>query len=415
MVKSNVARNLIVAGIILIIILAAEGYTPSTASRQIVQGINDIFGSSILVGSTGGTMTLENGTSIQLSWFPVDQVSFKMSLNAYYDDGTNATIYEKSSLPKLSSLALVGGSASIGGKKVKHVDAIAVVAINSSRSLPSTATAHFLMNFTACIHELNTCKWFYRDLTSPLVKDGTLAIAVLPPLSILPEEVFGDNPTSQKIRRVDWTVTAQVSVTAPGYQPLSLTGGTGSFLDWHWDPQTGSLVLGGACTDCGTPTTPSVPSTPSEITIDNKAIIGGAEIDEEPAPPTPDSCTGAGCSRGTATVTTIDNKAIVSFTIDSIGTVDIKDLNMGIKDRVAKQAMMDREGRAGSSGTGRSGGTGGPAGYALIPVMTLAPLNYDMPIYITMGDTTALINPTPFVVLLGLLAVGILYLRSRKR
>jgi hypothetical protein len=139
----------------------------------------------------------------------------------------------------------------IHGKNVKDVAAYALAAIKLDQALPSGTKALFKLNFTSCIEQLNKCKWQYQEVSVPLVQNGTLALAALPAFKILPNDVYpvqfapGTGSTTAT-RRVNWYVTGKVTVTAPGYETLSLVGNSLSYADFGWD---GSI--NGGCTDCG--------------------------------------------------------------------------------------------------------------------------------------------------------------------
>jgi hypothetical protein len=199
-----------------------------------------IVGSSPwIVGSNGQTTTTSGGTTTT-TLIPSGAVDFKMSLVASYSDGTNETVFSKSTLPGLAVVSL-------HGKQVREVDAFAIAAVQTSSPLASGSYAHFDLNFSAWIPALNKVKWTDYSITVPLINNGTLALATLPPLPVLPSDAYSDNPKNATSREVDWTVLAVVDVyNAAGVKQLSLLNNDLSSLTLNWD---GTIVTG--CTDCG--------------------------------------------------------------------------------------------------------------------------------------------------------------------
>lgn len=307
---NNGAKAVLALLVIGIVLLAMPSNGLPTA------GFKAIFGSQPWLGGANGQIGGVPGS--QGTIIPVGQVSFKMSLIATYTDTTQETIFEKSSLP---GLALI----QVHGKQVKHVDALAVVAIATDKPLSSQANAHFILNFTAYNEQLNKMKWFYRELDSPLVNNNTLAIATLPALRVLPEEVFEDRvhqcttpdangvvvcrsltPEQTQIgetRRMDWTINAQVTITDPAYPTLSLirSGSSLAFADFNAD---GSW--GGGCTNCGGPT----PTIGGAVTVTDKRDRVETKI-TDPQPPLP--------GEGILLSTTVDSNGAI-HEIDRYGS-----------------------------------------------------------------------------------------------
>jgi hypothetical protein len=224
---------LIVIGVILLAMPSPNGSNAFTT----------FFGSPWISGLTGNIPGIsESGTSTmqQATLLTSGTVNFKMSLVSRYADNTNETIFEKSTLPGLAVI-------SIHGKAVRDIIAYALVAVKTAQELPSSALARFELNFTSCIEQLNRCKWNYQVTTTPLVGNGTLALVALPPFAVLPTDVYPAALAAGTVssRRVDWAVSAHVTVTAPGYQNLDLLGSTLSYADFAYD---GSIT--GGCTDC---------------------------------------------------------------------------------------------------------------------------------------------------------------------
>jgi hypothetical protein len=218
-------------------------------------GSNPLFGSSspIISGQTGETVTLPNGTVVTLSYIPANTVSFKLSLVANYEDNTNQTVFEKSTLP---GLAVIGSPVSFGGHRVRQMTAYGVAAVQVTSPLPTTggqygygADADFKLNFTAYVPEAEQLLWRAVEAHTPLVNNGTLAVATMPPLPVPISVVFpsGFSAANGTQRHVQWNLLANVQITAPGYAGLSLAGfqGAAAALDWE-----GNFVSG--CTDCAT-------------------------------------------------------------------------------------------------------------------------------------------------------------------
>jgi hypothetical protein len=136
---------------------------------------------------------------------------------------------------------------SIHGKPVKDVTANVLAAVLLDQPMPPNTVANFYLNFSTYIEQINAVKWHYIEMSVPLVQDNTLALAALPPLSVLPNEVYPSAVSSQQAsRRVDWNLNARVVIAPAGYNPLSLTGNTLSYAEFNWD---GSIA--GGCTNCG--------------------------------------------------------------------------------------------------------------------------------------------------------------------
>jgi hypothetical protein len=254
------------------------------------------FGTPFLSGQTGGTITNpQTGGTTTVSLINANQISFKFALIAGHPDGTEETVFSQSTLPGLAVLQ--------AGKPVSYMDALAVAGIAVSTPLPSTATALFKLNFSAVIAPKTyacqilattvaaaqqeqgeqqgqnyegrvhcssvpsgilfapTVKWFYREVSSPLVNNGTLALAVLPAFRVLSSDVFATAAAQGEQRRVQWNLAAQVSVQAPGYSGLSLLGSTNALADFSFD---GSALSG--VTDTGTSA--------------GAGTIGGAKLDK---------------------------------------------------------------------------------------------------------------------------------------
>ena len=250
-------------------------------------------------GQSGGTtITLPNGTQITTSIIPINQVSFKLMLVGTDVNGQNTTIFEKSTMP---GLALLGPNA----KVLKTIDLLGIVAVKSSTFFSTGAQAHFIINYSSTVGDTGKVKWRVIDITLPMTSNGTLALAALPPLRMLDQEIFSshkvcpdpvsgchdvpDQPLSQgQQRRVDWVVNAHVTITAPGFQPLTLMGSSGAVGEFNFD---GSFS--GGCTDCGgtgtggtgtggTGTGGNQPPTIGGVTITPSGIVKLRDFTESP-------------------------------------------------------------------------------------------------------------------------------------
>jgi hypothetical protein len=242
-----------VAGFILSALLILSLAQVATQNGWTFPGI-DIppiqFGNNGSTISGGGTIP-GGGTAAVI---PTGVLSFKMALVANYEDNTQEVLYEKSTLP----FNLI----QIHGKVVRRVDAQAIAAIALDEALPSDAQAHFMLNFSAWIGRLNVSRWIYRDMYTPLIQNGTMALAMLPTFSVLSTDVFPTAPVCRdsggnqigclaENRQVIWTVDATVEIlNAQGQKLLSLIGNTLSSATFNLD---GSLDV---CTDCGGSSTP---------------------------------------------------------------------------------------------------------------------------------------------------------------
>jgi hypothetical protein len=145
------------------------------------------FGSPWIQGITGSTTNPQTGETTQQTLLTSGSVNFKMSLVAAYSDNSpDETIFEKSSLPGLAVI-------SVHGHPLKAVTAYAVAAVQTDQPLPASAIAHFYLNFSAYIDKLGATKWRYLEMTVPLINNGRLAIASLPPLRVVCGQVDGDH------------------------------------------------------------------------------------------------------------------------------------------------------------------------------------------------------------------------------
>jgi hypothetical protein len=255
-----------VAGFILSALLILSLAQVATQNGWTFPGINIPpiqFGNNGSTITGGGTIP-GGGTAAVI---PTGVLSFKMALVANYEDNTQEVLYEKSTLP----FNLI----QIHGKVVRRVDAQAIAAIALDEALPSDAQAHFMLNFSAWIGRLNVSRWIYRDMYTPLIQNGTMALAMLPTFSVLSTDVFPTAPVCRdsggnqigcpaENRQVIWTVDATVEIlNAQGQKLLSLIGNTLSSATFNLD---GSLDV---CTDCGGSSTPGgVDFTPGGAHLD---------------------------------------------------------------------------------------------------------------------------------------------------
>jgi hypothetical protein len=194
------------------------------------------------------TYTIANNGGYPQSLIPAGVIATKMSLVASFTDNTNQTIFENSTLP---GFALIP---SIHGKQVRSVSALAAVAVlqPQGQNLPAGAIADFKLNFTAYITQLNIAKWTFVEKLVPFMNNGTFAMAVPAPFTVLPGEVFRDNPSGSGSRQVAWNLHAEVVISAPGMNSFSLLPVDDiSAASWDYSGQ-----LTGGCTDCGGSSSP---------------------------------------------------------------------------------------------------------------------------------------------------------------
>jgi hypothetical protein len=205
---------------------------------------------TVTTGSTG------SGQSI----IPVGQVAFNMQLVADFTDGTNQTISSVGSLPGLDSIQ-------IGGRSVKDVRARTLIGFVSPISLPSTAVADIKANVTMYNEKTQVAIWRTYEYSSGFVDGGTTALLLLPDFSVTAPTVYSDlcneltNGTitcntvggAPASRRVDWSVTATVTLGGLNVIPQTFTGTTGSAADF------GVNIAG--CTNCGSGKSPIVAAT----------------------------------------------------------------------------------------------------------------------------------------------------------
>ena len=164
-----------------------------------------------------------------------------------------------------------------------------------TRPLSPDAKATFTMNFTYYISQVNMAKWIVKTVQTPLVGNNTLALAMLPESKVLGGEVFPTASTTKESRRVDWKANVKVTITATGYAPLDLIGGTDAFAIFNYD---GSLTGGG--TDTGGTGTGG--STIAGVTITNTPAGSIAKFDYDPCVLNPDKCVTQTRTAGTNTI-----------------------------------------------------------------------------------------------------------------
>lgn len=205
-------------------------------------------------GSNGSSGTAENNPSnAPTAVIPTGQVSFDMAIVAYYSDGSNETLYERSTLP--NNVAWIP---QVHGKNVDRLQGNAVAAIATDTPLPANSIAHFKMNFTVFISRLNMSKWMYREEDVPLVAQNTVALAILPPFPVYGNDVFPSTSglSGSEVRAVTWK--ADVSVTVRDPNGLTVLGPLAGI-----DLSQASFNLGGniqVCTDCAPPAAPVGPT-----------------------------------------------------------------------------------------------------------------------------------------------------------
>mgnify|MGYP007084714548 CR=1 FL=1 len=397
---------LVAIGVFLLLIPIAPG------GQSIAKVISE--SAPFLSGETG-TITYPNGTTSQVTLIPADQVSFKMSLIATYEDGSTQTIFEKSTLPALAVVR-------VAGKPIRNVQALAVVAVASSQPLPASARALFALNFSAYIEKLDREKWIYREVESPLISNGRVAVTVLPPFQVLGDDVFPVKPVVKCVepqlgstegggcttitvaqneqRRVNWALRARVIIDAPGYQRLDLLGSTLAFADFNYD---GSII--GGCTDCGTIDTgtggggPVTIAGPIDLTVTTGTTTGttpvaSATITSPVVKPTKEPEEGGTIRDG--------DGVTISSTVDSSGRL-LETTRYG--DREGTQRVThetySKEGGFVDAG-GRATGTRLGAQYAWI-IVDLPPLSY---VRLEWTESAYLVNPF-VLILVGLAVAGL--------
>jgi hypothetical protein len=283
--------NQALGGLVLLILglsLAAGSYIIATNPLGAGGIWKDVFGSTspVIVGTTGGTYTLSNGTQVPLSLIPSGVVSFKMELIANYTDGTNQTIYEKSTAPGLE-LNLI----SINNRPLDGMIGIGVAAVNATQSgqpLPSGTFAVFILNFTSCVEETGFCRWHARSVSSPFATNSTIAMAVMPAMVMKAFDIFPTTPaTIHAERHVDWNLTATVQVQPPAGYSLNLVPYRGFMISTATVNFDGSVS---GCTDCGGGSGGNPPTTPPTQTT-----MGGVTIKTTKTGPAPE-CSGAACN-----------------------------------------------------------------------------------------------------------------------
>jgi hypothetical protein len=184
------------------------------------------------------TSTIANNGGVTL--IPSGVIATKMSLVATYTDNTNETIFENSTLPGFAWISTVHG------KQIRQMTALAVVAVLNPQNLPAGSVADFKLNFTAFVTQLNRARWNFVERLVPFMNNGTLAVAVPPPFSVLPAEVFPDNPTGTGSRQVVWNLHAEVTISGPGVTSFTLVPVNDlSSASFDFNGQ-----LSGGCTDC---------------------------------------------------------------------------------------------------------------------------------------------------------------------
>jgi hypothetical protein len=273
--------------------------------------LSTFFGESPWLTGQTGTKTTGTGQATLLA---TGVVNFKMSLVAAYADNTpNETIFEKASMPGLSVI-------SIHNHPLKAVTAYALAAVLTNQPLPSGSVGNFKLNFTVYNEKLGKAKFRYIEMNVPLVSNGTLALAALAPLSVLPTEVYPEGSTTSgtvESRRMDWILNAHVEINAPGYQTLSLIGSTLSYADFN---SQGGFDTG--CTNCGG----------SGGTIGGGSFTGGKFYLDNPedfcsAYPNNAKCVGTpphtATTAGTVVVTETATGTSVVVVTTTVGTVKI--------------------------------------------------------------------------------------------
>jgi hypothetical protein len=248
-----------VAAFILVVLLGAGTYSAATSAGWSISSIGIPAWITGLTGQGQGG-TVQTATSVswngqawvtstytltnnpQQTLIPPGVIATKMSLVASYTDNTNQTIFENSTLPGFGVIPM------IHGKQVRSVTALAAVAVLQPQgyNLPEGSIADFKLNFTAYITHLNVAKWNFVEKLVPFLNGGTIAIAPVPPFTVLPGEVFADNPTGTGSRQVAWNLHAEVVITAPNRMPLTLIP-TNDLSSATWD-YSGQITSG--CTDC---------------------------------------------------------------------------------------------------------------------------------------------------------------------
>ena len=386
------------------------------------------------IGSIGGsgqgggtTITLPNGTTITTSIIPINQVSFKLMLVGTDVNGVTTTVFEKSTLP---GLALLGP----GGRVLKTIDLLGIVAVKSSVFFSSGAKAHFIINYSASVWDLSKMKGRVLDITIPLVSNGTLALAALPPLRMLDQEIFpthsvciagtchdeSDQPITQgQQRRVDWTVNAQVTITAPGFSPLSLFGSSGAVGEFNWD---GSFNSG--CTDCGGTgggTTPLPTIGGGTVTPDGKVNLkditggdGGGEV-----PPSTKTVVDIKTSTAVAPDGTIITTATIDYTVVNVATNEIVSKKT-IETSKPTGTSMDYSGTTRATTTTKPE-TLAPGTKAVAIALLESPFGYSRLDLTWLNGNVYLLNPLWFIFGIAVFAAlavalfALLYLRPKEK
>jgi hypothetical protein len=340
----------------------------------------------------------------------------------------NTTIFERSTMP---GLALLGPN----GKVLKTVDLLGIVAVKSSTFFSSGAQAHFIINYSSVVGDTGKVKGRVIDITIPMVSNGTLALAALPPLRMLDQEIFSshkvcgtaaegchdvpDNPLSQgQQRSVDWTVNAHVTITAPGFQPLTLMGSSGAVGEFNWD---GSFY--GGCTDCGGTSGGTTP--PPTIGGANLSPTGTGSLTDKDyvEPPGGEKPTGAPCAvAGTCTSTSTTSTTVSSSAVvTAITTTKIISTVTGKTVREFKSTSTgtsrDYSGTTTATEQGRTPGTKSQIAVSLLE----SPFGYSRLDLTWLNGNVYLLNPAWFILGIGIFAAlavvlfALLYLRPKEK
>jgi hypothetical protein len=225
---------------------------------------------TVTVTGTNGlvTTTTVGGNPPPTSIIPTGQLSFKMVAVAQNTDGSNTTVFEKSTLPAFAVIR-------VQGKQVNGIQASGVVAVLTDNPMPSNAQAQFKLNFSVWIPELAKGKWTYKVVTTPLIRNNTLAMVTLNPMSVVSSDVFPTTGSVNETRDVVFTITGQVNIlSSQQLTLLSLTGSTYSSAEFAAD---GTVTV---CTDCGS-TTPGGPTLGGiTLTPTSTVTTGSVRLDD---------------------------------------------------------------------------------------------------------------------------------------
>lgn len=238
-----------------------------------VTGTNGLVTTTTITGNGGGTQSV----------IPSGQLSFKMVAVAQNSDGSNTTVFERSTLPAFAVIR-------VQGKQVNGIQASGVVAVETDNPMPSDAQAQFKLNFSVWIPDLAKGKWSYMVVTTPLIRNNTLALVQLNPMEVVSTDVFPTTGTANETRDVVFTITGQVNIlSAQQLTLLSLTGTTYSSAEFNAD---GTVTV---CTDCGStpggPTIGGVTLTPTSTTVKADDPCAGSKAPAWCTPTSPTTIT----------------------------------------------------------------------------------------------------------------------------